>query len=75
MPRLNPQLLRRDIAESGDEKNLALPPISERTAALADSIVEGAPRTTTRPSACRSSWSATTAMTWAWTPSPRDVTP
>ncbi len=42
MPRLNPQLLRRDIAESGDEKNLALPPISERTAALADSIVEGA---------------------------------
>ena len=42
IPRLNPQLLRRDIADPEDLENLRLPPITERTTDLADSVVEGA---------------------------------
>jgi hypothetical protein len=43
LPRLQPGLLRRDRADAADASSLELPPISERTAALAESIVRGAP--------------------------------
>ena len=43
VPYLKPDMLRLDHAVSGDSFNLALPFISERTAALAESIVQGAP--------------------------------
>ncbi|MEE8442322.1 MAG: transglutaminaseTgpA domain-containing protein [Dehalococcoidia bacterium] len=43
LPRLSPGDLRSDSVDSTDLANLALPPISERTAALTESIVEGAP--------------------------------
>lgn len=43
VPYLRPELLRVDSVASEDITNLALPPISERTAALAESIVRGAP--------------------------------
>ncbi len=43
VPYLRPELLRADSIVSEDISNLALPPISERTAALVDSIVQGAP--------------------------------
>lgn len=42
VPYLTPELLRSDSAVSEDISNLTLPPISERTAALAESIVQGA---------------------------------
>ncbi|MFC1847265.1 transglutaminaseTgpA domain-containing protein [Chloroflexota bacterium] len=42
VPNLRPELLRNDNAISEDISNLTLPPISERTAALAESIVQGA---------------------------------
>ena len=42
VPYLRPELLRNDSVASEDISNLALPPISERTAALAESIVQGA---------------------------------
>jgi len=42
MPSLQPQMLRADQAMSDEARYLALPPISERTAALAESVVEGA---------------------------------
>ena len=42
VPFLRPQLLRSDSVVSDDAANLKLPPISERTAALAESIVRGA---------------------------------
>jgi len=43
VPYLRPELLRSDSVVSEDTVNLALPPISERVAALAESIVQGAP--------------------------------
>ena len=43
VPYLRPELLRVDSIVSEDIINLVLPPISERTAALVDSIVQGAP--------------------------------
>jgi hypothetical protein len=43
VPYLRPESLRRDRAALSDLFNLALPPISDRVAALAESIVEGAP--------------------------------
>lgn len=43
VPYLRPDPLRRDIAVSPDPFNLELPPITERTAALAESIVRDAP--------------------------------
>ncbi|MEE9400091.1 MAG: transglutaminaseTgpA domain-containing protein, partial [Dehalococcoidales bacterium] len=42
VPYLRPELLRRDRVAFTDISSLALPPISARTAALAQSIVEGA---------------------------------
>ena len=42
IPRLDPQQLRRDLADVSEPEHLRLPPISDRTAALAESIVEGA---------------------------------
>ena len=42
VPHLRPELLRNDSVVSEDISNLALPSISERTAALAESIVQGA---------------------------------
>ncbi|MFC2071843.1 transglutaminaseTgpA domain-containing protein [Chloroflexota bacterium] len=42
VPYLRPELLRRDSVVSEDIANLMLPPISERTAALAESIVQDA---------------------------------
>lgn len=42
VPYLRPELLRNDSVVSEDITNLTLPPISERTAALAESIVLGA---------------------------------
>jgi transglutaminase-like putative cysteine protease len=42
VPNLRPELLRRDRVVSNDIANLMLPPISERTADLAESIVRGA---------------------------------
>lgn len=42
IPRLSPQRLRTDVADSEDLENLRLPSITNRTAALADSIVAGA---------------------------------
>ena len=41
IPRLDPEILRRDQVDPLDLDNLILPPISDRTAALAESIVEG----------------------------------
>ncbi len=43
VPYLRPELLRRDKVVAEDFSNLLLPPISGRTAALAETIVEGAP--------------------------------
>ena len=43
LPRLNPSLLRSDKVDSSDLEHLALPPISDRVAALIDSIVQEAP--------------------------------
>jgi len=43
VPNFRPELLRSDSVVSDDISNLTLPPISERTAALAESIVQGAP--------------------------------
>ncbi|MFQ5826136.1 MAG: DUF4129 domain-containing transglutaminase family protein, partial [Dehalococcoidia bacterium] len=43
VPYLRPEALRGDRVVSSDLFNLALPPISDRAAALAESIVEGAP--------------------------------
>ncbi len=42
VPNLRPELLRLDRVVSEDIANLTLPPISERTAALAESIVQDA---------------------------------
>ena len=42
VPHLSPQLLRRDVVDRRDLQNLRLPRITDRTAALADSIVDGA---------------------------------
>ena len=42
-PYLRPELLRNDSVASEDISNLELPFVSERTAALAESIVQGAP--------------------------------
>jgi hypothetical protein len=42
VPRLRPEQLRRDRVVSEEFSELALPPISERTAALAESVVRGA---------------------------------
>ena len=42
VPYLRPQLLRNDSVVSEEIHDLALPPISERTAALAESVVHGA---------------------------------
>ncbi len=42
LPRLNPAILRSDRVDSTDLENLVLPPISDRVAALADSIVQEA---------------------------------
>jgi hypothetical protein len=42
VPHLRPELLRNDSVVSEDISDLTLPPISERTAALAESIVQGA---------------------------------
>jgi len=42
VPHLRPELLRNDSVASEDISNLTLPSISERTAALAESIVQGA---------------------------------
>ena len=42
LPRLSPGQLRRDMVDPTDLSNLALPPMSERSAALARSIVQGA---------------------------------
>ena len=42
MPHLRPELLRNDSVVSEDNSNLTLPPISKRTAALAESIVQDA---------------------------------
>lgn len=42
VPNLQPGQLRRDSVVSDDVSNLALPPISERVSALAESIVAGA---------------------------------
>ncbi|HLB28484.1 MAG TPA: DUF3488 and transglutaminase-like domain-containing protein [Dehalococcoidales bacterium] len=41
VPRIRPERLRTDRVTSDDEANLRLPPITERTAVLAESIVEG----------------------------------
>ena len=41
IPRLSPGLLRRDRVDARDVENLILPPISDRVAALARSIVQG----------------------------------
>ncbi|MBI2872148.1 MAG: DUF3488 domain-containing protein [Chloroflexi bacterium] len=43
LPRVTPGLLRRDTADVDDLAHLGLPPITDRTAALAESIVAGAP--------------------------------
>ena len=43
LPRLRPAPLRLDRADLSDPSSLELPPISERTAALAESIVRDAP--------------------------------
>ncbi len=43
LPRLRPSFLRRDRVDGTDVSSLELPPISDRTAALAESIVSGAP--------------------------------
>ena len=43
LPRLLPAQLRRDRADAAAAASLELPPISDRTAALAESIVRGAP--------------------------------
>lgn len=43
VPFLRPERLRNDSIVSDDLANLKLPPVSERTAALAASIVQGAP--------------------------------
>lgn len=43
VPRLRPESLRADRAFSEDPSDLALPAITQRTAALAESIVQGAP--------------------------------
>ncbi len=42
VPYLRPELLRNDSVVPDDVSNLVLPPITERTAALAESIVQGA---------------------------------
>ncbi|MFH1381514.1 MAG: transglutaminaseTgpA domain-containing protein [Chloroflexota bacterium] len=42
VPNLKPELLRADQIVANDTVNLQLPPLSERTVALAESIVEGA---------------------------------
>ena len=42
IPRLSPQRLRRDAVARDDLENLRLPAITDRAAALAESIVEGA---------------------------------
>lgn len=42
VPYLKPQLLRNDSVVSDDTANLALPALTERSAALAESIVQGA---------------------------------
>ena len=42
IPRLNPQRLRRDSVDLRNPEHLILPPITDRAAALAESIVEGA---------------------------------
>jgi transglutaminase-like putative cysteine protease len=42
VPNLRPELLRADRAAGDDTENLALPSITERVAALAESIVQGA---------------------------------
>ncbi len=42
IPNIRPELLRDDEAAAEDTLNLALPPITERTVALAESIVQGA---------------------------------
>jgi transglutaminase-like putative cysteine protease len=43
VPYLSPEQLRLDHVVAEDVANLSLPPISERTAVLAESIVQGAP--------------------------------
>ena len=43
VPYLSPEILRTDSVVSEDIANLTLPPISERTAALAESVVQDAP--------------------------------
>ncbi len=43
VPYLRPELLRNDRVDSEDIFNLTLPPVTERTAALAESIVRDAP--------------------------------
>jgi len=43
VPHIQPDILRRDRVVSDDVAHLALPPITERTAALAEAIVAGAP--------------------------------
>lgn len=42
VPDIRPDVLRNDAVVSADTANLALPPITERTATLAESIVRGA---------------------------------
>ncbi|MBA7648502.1 hypothetical protein ES703_56288 [subsurface metagenome] len=42
VPYLRPELLRSDSVDSEDIFNLTLPPITERTAVLAESVVQGA---------------------------------
>jgi len=42
IPYLRPEILRRDSVDFGDIAYLALPPVTERTAALTESIVKGA---------------------------------
>lgn len=42
VPNIRPELLRNDSVVAGDAVDLALPPLSERTTALAESIVQGA---------------------------------
>ncbi|MBI4332791.1 MAG: DUF4129 domain-containing protein [Chloroflexi bacterium] len=42
VPNLRPEQLRADRAVNNDIKNTALPPVSDRVAALAESIVQGA---------------------------------
>ena len=41
VPHLRPEQLRKDKSVSGESSDLTLPPISKRTAALAESIVRG----------------------------------